>query len=141
MSTLTSLVQPDTSTAVALLQLQQQRAQNLMSPIYSTNYRPITDGQAASPVSLSSTNVAESSSGQFAYSRSLPGQQFAGQPQQMYQPLGVKRKMGDFEVTIDSSLDVIGRGLVTFDEAIVFFRCFFQGCVRLPFHFKMRFLT
>jgi hypothetical protein len=42
---------------------------------------------------------------------------------------GTKRKRGDFEVKTEDSADVVSRGLVSYEEASLYFGRFFQGCV------------
>jgi hypothetical protein len=127
MIALSSLVtQPDTSTAVALLQLQQHQQQNPTPPSYpvdSPHLPPVRshDIQANSPVSLTSSHQEPSSFNILSQSY----QHF----QNHYQPPPAKRKRGDFEISSDAGLDAIGRGLISYEEAVVFFRCFFSGCV------------
>ena len=43
-----------------------------------------------------------------------------------------KRKHRDFEVNPEADLDVVAQGLITFDEALLYFGTFFQGCVSIP---------
>jgi len=121
MSTLSSLVtQPDTSTAVALLQLQQ----NLITPSYSDDFQSASHDSPDSRASaIHHENLTSVNS---FYPANPPPQQYQNQ----YQPPPAKRKRGDFEVTVEPGLDVIARGLITYEDAVVYFRCFFQGCVR-----------
>jgi len=121
MSTLSSLVtQPDTSTAVALLQLQQ----NLITPSYSDDFQSASHDSPDSRASaIHHENLTSVNS---FYPANPPPQQYQNQ----YQPPPAKRKRGDFEVTVEPGLDVIARGLITYEDALVYFRCFFQGCVR-----------
>jgi hypothetical protein len=42
---------------------------------------------------------------------------------------GLKRKRGDFEVNVERGIDVVGKGLISHEDAGVYFRAFFQGCV------------
>lgn len=55
---------------------------------------------------------------------SLPGQVFA--------PAVRKRKRGDFELNIDVESDVVASGVISYDNAVVYFRTFFEGCVSFP---------
>lgn len=53
-----------------------------------------------------------------------------GSSVQMYSGLaGTKRKCRDFELNTDTPLDVVGKEIISFDDAVVYFRTFFQGCV------------
>lgn len=42
-----------------------------------------------------------------------------------------KRKYRDFELTVEENLDVVGRGVVGFADAVLWFEAFFNGCVSL----------
>ena len=42
---------------------------------------------------------------------------------------GTKRKRGNFEVKTEVSADIVSRGLISYEEASVYFGRFFQGCV------------
>ena len=41
----------------------------------------------------------------------------------------VKKKRGDFELNAEAGLDVVSSGLISLEDAGVYFRTFFQGCV------------
>jgi hypothetical protein len=40
-----------------------------------------------------------------------------------------KRKRGDFELTTEVEKDVVSKGVLTYEDAVVYFRRFFEGCV------------
>jgi hypothetical protein len=44
-------------------------------------------------------------------------------------PAEKKRKRGDFELNVERSVDVVGKGLISLSDAEVYFRTFFRGCV------------
>ncbi|KAH9209964.1 hypothetical protein DL95DRAFT_526574 [Leptodontidium sp. 2 PMI_412] len=131
---------PDANTAVALFQLRQQTQQlqsrdSDFTPPYSASeyqvqHQSQQEPQTASPVSMASGH------------HSLPNSQInipfhpeyingsvAGSGVQMYSGLaGTKRKCRDFELNTDTPLDVVGKEIISFDDAVVYFRTFFQGC-------------
>jgi hypothetical protein len=41
-----------------------------------------------------------------------------------------KRKRGDIELNVEVGLDIVSIGLISLEDAGVYFRTFFQGCVR-----------
>ena len=45
---------------------------------------------------------------------------------------GNKRKRSDIEVKTEPPSDLVSRGLLRYDEAVMYFRVFFQGCVSWP---------
>jgi hypothetical protein len=47
----------------------------------------------------------------------------------IHQSSEAKRKRGDFEVRTEYSLDVVSKGLISYDDAVLYFGTFFQGCV------------
>ena len=49
----------------------------------------------------------------------------------IYQSSGAKRKRGDFEVRTEHSPDVVSKQLISYDEAVLYFETFFEGCVSL----------
>ena len=126
---------PNTTTAVALLELQHQHPQNgnghgTGSPSDSQQYQG--QGQqreSASPVS----NLSISMSGNNQRSQYLRG--YLESPSTSYgNEAGlVKRKRGDIELNVEVGLDIVIKGLISLDDAGVYFRTFFQGCVSLLF--------
>ena len=42
---------------------------------------------------------------------------------------GMKRKQGEFEIKSEPASDVVGKGLISYEEACCYFGRFFQGCV------------
>lgn len=137
--------QPDTSTAVALLQLQQQQNQqqmpsgNILSPssYQGSDFQPPGGGaRLESPVSMPSSHGVSGGRQDYPFtagsngmsndygSRSIP-QSFSG----------TKRKRGDFEVRTEASLDAVSKGLINYDDAVLYFGTFFRGCVSLPIFF------
>lgn len=124
---------PDTATSVALLQLQQQQQLDNLQPPYSREYGQLGDGnvlETASP-SLSSSTLAENS--QVSRLSSSTRYHFSGgsQNHEAFRPYSpnAKRKRGDFELTIECGQDLIGKGLISYEDAILYFACFFRGCV------------
>ena len=128
---------PDTTTAVALLELQHQHAHNgngnrTGSPGHSQQYQG--QGQQrdfASPVSnlsmsMSGSNQPSQPENDIRYSRgylensSTSYRNGAG---------SLKRRRGDFELNVGVVLDVVSKGLISLDDAGVYFTTFFQGCV------------
>jgi hypothetical protein len=149
MHTLSSRV-PDASTAITLLQLQQQqegRDVDMMSQSHSSPsdfrqqqnrnmtmspqaYRPeySQPPQTASPVSLPSSNPNPGAQQEIPFSPDFT------LPNQTYQPLTpMKEKLSDFELRIEENLDVVARGLIRLEDAELYYETFFQGCVSLPF--------
>jgi hypothetical protein len=117
MQSLSNRVAPE---AVALLQLQQQGSQNvnLLASPYSPDFQHSTTVE--SPNSFVSSN------------RPADFHQDNPFPCLNTQPSKPKRKRGDFEVTVDQSLDVVTKGLISHEDAMLYFQTFFQGCVGLP---------
>jgi hypothetical protein len=122
---------PDTTTAVALLELHHQHAQNgnghgIGSPGYSQQYQG--QGQqrdSASPVSnllisMSRNNQCSQYSRGYLESPSTSYGNGAGP---------VKRKRGDIELNVEVGLDIVSKGLISLEDASVYFMTFFQGCV------------
>jgi hypothetical protein len=111
---LNNRLQSDTSTAVALLQLQHPQ-QNTISPIgYSQDDRTSSVNMNSNLISGTPENV------RYMYPPS----------RQENVPLSpAKRKRGDFEITNDGHLDVVGKGLLSYNGAMSYFRTFFEGCV------------
>lgn len=117
---------PDTTTAVALLDLQgrqdqvrnQNRAQSI-SPGYSQQFQGV-----ASPVSVSGSHGSNTQRMQFV-------DQAAASPDVFGRRTSLKRKRGDFELNVDAGNggDVISKGLISYDDAVLYFGTFFQGCV------------
>jgi hypothetical protein len=115
-------------TAEALLHMQQQQQgiQNAssLSPAYGNGngfQQQMQMREIVSPVSVSM-------SGDSQFSNSA----FLRQQQQTY---GLKRNlgMGDFEVTGWEEGDVVSKGMISFQDAVLYFGTFFQGCVSPSF--------
>lgn len=107
----------NTPTAMALLDLQrrQEHVRDIgqSSPVYGQQF------QISSSVSRSGSHASNS--------RQL---QFAPSPLS-YEPPTLKRKRGDFELNARMEPDVISKGLISYDNAVLYFNTFFQGCVSL----------
>ena len=139
--------QPDTSTAVALLQLQQQQQlqqqnQNqqslpngsMLSPssYQGSEFQPANEGGGVveSPVSIHSNHGAQG--GRQEYPFTTTSNEISSKYDSrstIHQLSEAKRKRGDFEVRTEHSLDVVSKGLISYDDAVLYFRTFFQGCV------------
>ncbi|OBT52755.1 hypothetical protein VE04_04847 [Pseudogymnoascus sp. 24MN13] len=118
---------PDTTTAVALLELQHQHAQNgngygTGSPRYSQQYQG-QQRESASPVSNLSIPMSGNQHSQ--HSRA-----YLESPSTSYgNGAGfAKRKRGDIEVNVEVGLDIVSKGLISLEDAGVYFGTFFQGC-------------
>jgi hypothetical protein len=128
---------PDTTTAVALLESQHQHAQNgngneTGSPGYSQQYqRQGQQREFASPVS----NLSISMSGNNQHSQpqnDIPYSRGYSESSSTSYGNGagwLKKKRGDFELNVEVMLDVVSKGLISHEDASVYFRTFFQGCV------------
>ncbi len=57
--------------------------------------------------------------------------QFLESPRAAYGVSFSKRKRGDFEMNLERSVDVVEKGLISRDDASIYFSAFFQGCVSL----------
>lgn len=120
---------PDTTTAVALLELQHQHAQNgdgygTGSPRYSHQYQ-VQQRESASP--MSNLSISMSGNNQHSqYSRT-----YLESPSTSYgNGAGfAKRKRGDIELNVEVGLDIVSKGLISLEDAGVYFGMFFQGCV------------
>jgi hypothetical protein len=113
---------PDTTTAVALLELQ-ARDGSSGSPAYS-QFQQMRESDFASPVSMSIGSHPSRTQADVAFS-----QQFLESPRAAYGMASLKRKRGDFELNVERSVDVVDKGLISHEDAGVYFRAFFQGCV------------
>ena len=136
--------QPDTSTAVALLQLQQQQQNlqqmpngNVLSPSsYQGSEFQAPGGvrvvEMESPVSLHSHASGHGSQQSYPFPASGVNGGYATRPimESMSGP-GMKRKRGDFETRTEAPTDVVSKGLISYDDAILYFGTFFRGCVSL----------
>jgi hypothetical protein len=119
---------PDTTTAVALLELQhQQQAQTgtSASPTYSHQFQQIRENDFASPVSMSVSSHPSQTQAEVAFFGESP----QARSQTGYGAPSLKRKRGDFELNVERGVDVVSKGLVSVEDAGVYFRAFFQGCV------------
>jgi hypothetical protein len=125
-------------TAEALLHMQQQQQgiQNAssLSPVYGNGngfQQQMQMREIVSPVSVSM-----SGDSQFSNSTFLRQQQ-----QTLLAPEsngnGLKRNVGtgDFEVTGWEEGDVVSKGMISFQNAVLYFGTFFQGCVSLSLIF------
>jgi hypothetical protein len=135
---LTNKIQPDTSTAVALLQLQQHRHiqplhnGSILSPssYQGSDIQPSHIG--GSPLSMPSSREAGELQQDYQFSKPSNGTEGVSQPQPRSTPnshSGAKRKRGDFEIRKEVPMDIVSNGLITFDAAVLYFGTFFQGCV------------
>lgn len=128
---------PDTTTAVALLELQNQHALNVNRhmtgpPGYLQQYQGYEENrESTSPMSnlsmsMSGNNWRSQPQKDVRYSRG-----YLSSPSTVYENTAgtVKRKRGDFELSVEIRLDVVSRGLISYEDATVYFRTFFQGCV------------
>lgn len=117
---------PDTNTAAALLELQRRQAQNgsSTSPTYSHQFQQIRENDFASPVSMSVSSHPSQTQAEVTFS-----QPFIESPRASYGVSSLKRKRGDFELNVERSVDVVSKGLISLEDAGVYFRAFFQGCV------------
>jgi len=146
MHTLNSRV-PDASTAITLLQLQQQQSRDvdMMSQSPSSDFQQQQQqrsvimqspggyqaeypqqAQAASPASLVSRNPVPE------VPNSMPFSPEFGVVNQSYESQTVSAmntKRGDFELRIEENLDVVAKGLISLEDAELYFETFFQGCV------------
>ena len=114
MQSLSNRVPPE---AVTLLQLQQgSQSVNLLASPYSSDFQQST--------TVESPNSFVSSNRPGVVDQDIPFPNFNGQSSRS------KRKRGDFEVTTDPSLDVVSTGLISHEDALLYFQTFFQGCVR-----------
>ncbi|CZR53510.1 uncharacterized protein PAC_03389 [Phialocephala subalpina] len=114
---------PDTATANALLDLQrrQDQVQNpsqSISPGYSQQFQGV-----ASPISISESHGSNPQQMRFVDQGVPSPGLFGGTP-------SLKRKRGDFELNVDVGIggDVISKGLISYDDAVLYFGTFFQGC-------------
>ncbi|KAH7370946.1 C6 zinc finger domain protein [Rhexocercosporidium sp. MPI-PUGE-AT-0058] len=122
---------PDTSTAVTLLQLQQQQSiQNgiSMSPPSPHNQAQPYFGNDTSPASMGSSSHMPVLHGPRYVQNPLQGQTagsgFAGG----LSNLNLKRKRRDFELSVEPTADVVTKGLISMADAFMYFQTFFQGC-------------
>ena len=125
---------PDTTTAVTLLELQRESAQNnnQASPAYSHQFQhqQIRENDYTSPVSMSVSTHSHPSQPQTHPEVNVPfPQPFIQSPAGEYGIPSLKRKRGDFELNVERSVDVVSRGLISLSDAEVYFGTFFQGCV------------
>jgi hypothetical protein len=118
-------------TTEALLHMQQQQQQGIqnsssISPVYG-NGNGFQQQMQMSPVSVSM-----SGDSQFSNSTFLRQQQ-----QTLLEDNGneLKRNVGtgDFEVTGWEEGDVVTKGMISFQDAVLYFGTFFQGCVSPSF--------
>ena len=137
--------QPDTSTAVALLQLQQQQQQqnpnqqslpnaSMLSPssYQSSEFQPANGGGGVveSPVSMHSNHGVQDGRQEYPFTTTSNGIDSRYDSRStIHRSSGAKRKRGDFELRTEDSLDVVSKELISYDDAVLYFRAFFQGCV------------
>jgi hypothetical protein len=117
---------PDTNTAVTLLEFQNQQVQNSNStpPTYSHQFQQIRENDLASPVSMGVGSHPSRTQAEVTFS-----QPFIESPRASYGVSSLKKKRGDFEFNVERSVDVVSKGLVSLEDAGVYFRAFFKGCV------------
>jgi hypothetical protein len=121
-------------TAEALVQMQQQQQQqrqiqnaSSLSPVYGNGngFQQMQMGEIVSPVSVSMSGDSQFSNSTFLrqQQQTLLGPEGNGN--------GLKRNVGtgDFEVTGWEEGDVISKGMISFQDAVLYFGTFFQGCV------------
>ena len=131
--------QPDTSTAVALLQLQQQQNQqgmpngNMLSPssYQGSEFQQANGGQGSveSPMSIHSNHGAQPGRQDYSFPGAGSSNGMSPYDSRSAFQAGTKRKRGDFEVRTEAAADVVSRGLISYDAAVLYFGTFFQGCV------------
>jgi hypothetical protein len=137
---------PDTTTAVALLQLQHQHPQSgnahgTGSPGYSQQYQvQRQQRESASPVSNLSMSVSGNTQRSQLQNDIRYPRGYVESPSTSYGNRAglVRRKRGDFELNVEVGLDVVSKGLISLEDAGVYFRTFYQGCVSL-LSFKLRY--
>jgi hypothetical protein len=122
----------DANTAVALFQLQQQsRKSDLTSPNSVSEYQVQHQGQqgpeTASPVSMvSGHHSLHNNQVDVPFHSGYRDSSVAESGVQAYPgSANAQRNFRNFELDVD----VVEKGVITFDEAVVYFRTFFQGCV------------
>lgn len=126
---------PDTSTAAALLQLQDPRFESSASP--SSAYNQYRQGtiDAMSPDSSQSLNRLPPIQNYNAHFPNLQYHSPQSQDQSHYAPAPpLKRKRGNFELHVEKQIDVVGRGLIQEADAALYFQTFFRGCVSIAHH-------
>jgi len=125
-------------TAEALLHMQQQQQgiQNAssLSPVYGNGngfQQQMQMREIVSPVSVSMSGDSQFSNSTFLrqQQQTLLGAEGNGN--------GLKRNVGtgDFEVTGWEEGDVVSKGMISFQNAVLYFGTFFQGCVSLSLIF------
>lgn len=115
---------PDTPTAMALLDLQrrQERVRDIgqASPVYTQQFQSVRD--IASPVSMSGSHGSNPRQLHFV-DQGVPSPR-------LYEPSAtLKRKRGDFEQNTGVESDVISKGFISYENAVLYFNTFFLGCV------------
>ncbi|KAG4430934.1 hypothetical protein IFR05_013572 [Cadophora sp. M221] len=122
---------PDTSTAVTLLQLQQQQQiQNgvSMSPPSPYNQAHSHFGNAGSPASMGSTSHMPVMQGTQYVPNPLQDQTIGSEFVTAPSNTSLKRKRRDFELRVEPTADVVSLGLISMADAFLYFQTFFQGC-------------
>ncbi|KUJ08937.1 uncharacterized protein LY89DRAFT_690509 [Mollisia scopiformis] len=110
---------PDMPTAMALLDLQRRQEQvrdaAQSSPAYGQPFQAV-----ASPVSMSESHTSNPRQLQYM-DQGIPSPR-------LYESSTLKRKRGDFELNAGMEPDIISKGLISYDDAVLYFTTFFQGC-------------
>ena len=126
---------PDTTSAAALLE--HQHTQNGSghgsgSPGYLQQYRDQgQQGESASPVSNLSMSISGDNQRPQSQNDNQYSMRYLDSPSTSYGTGAgvVKKKRGDFELNAETGSDVVSSGLISIEDAGVYFRTFFQGCV------------
>ena len=126
--------QPDTSTAAALLQLQQQQNQqqipsaNMLSPssYQGSEFQPSGGGAPLeSPVSMHSSHSVPGGRQEYPFTTRSNGMGSDYGARSILQSSSItKRKRGDFEVRTEAPADVVSKRLISYDDAVLYFRTF-----------------
>lgn len=53
--------------------------------------------------------------------------------------MNLKRKRRGFELTVETTADVVSKGMISMADAYLYFQTFFQGCVSDMMHIKTYF--
>lgn len=119
---------PDVSPAAALQQWQQcQQSRHISSPSRSSSFQ---QSHEPSPLALAAIDTPRHA-GQALFPISdhsrttTPSAHSAGNS-------AMNRRPRDFETRAEPMVDVVTQGLITYEEALVYFRVFFEGCVSHP---------
>lgn len=123
---------PDTSTAVTLLQLQQQ--QQIQNGFSMSPSSPYVQGRLEYGNTGKASLLDFSSRPPIMQATAFIDKQLQTQPGgNIYPPTpsssSSKRKRRDFELSFEDTTDVVSKGLISMTDAFSYFQKFFQGCV------------